>query len=377
MKFKKKILEYKIELIVFLTFLIYLVILRIMIPILRGRGVIGLGNGDIDWDFYIRMSRDITSIFKSEIITPFCYRPLMPLLSGLLPFNLEFNYALIIFISTYLTGIVLYFTLRIYFTKKISIIGLVFFCYLNYIVIIHKTTVLFDYGFFHYYFYDIYNVDSLALLFIMLCFYSILSSKKKMYSIFLVLGVLTKEIVLITIPVFLIYTFLKIDKKSNKKETFYKFSKNFLYIIPGILSFTLLHIIVKPDSLSNWIRWYIFYERNEYFSIEVIMIFLRLRYNAIMETNALYEWTIGTWGFIIIILCFFNTKKDMFNWIKLYGIFMILTYSQMFLGIATTKFFYYGFFPMILLALSGLNRINEAIKNSFNFNLSDILIIPQ
>jgi len=374
-KIKKSVRTYKIEFIVFTVFFLYLIIIRIITPIFGSAGALELGEGDLDWDFYIRMSRDITSIFKREIIVPFCYRPLMPFLASLLPFSLQINYALLVFISIYLTGIILYFTLRINFNKKISIIGLIIFCYLNYMVLIYRHITPSDYGFFLIYFHEIYNVDSLALLFIMLCFYCILTGKKKAYSIFLVIGILTKESVIFTISVFLLYTFLMRDKYESKKVMFHKYLKTFLYIIPGILAYVLIHIIVQPDSLSNWPRWYVFYGNSEYFSIEMIIRFIKIRFEGFLYRDGLYYWTVGTWGISLIYLISLNTGKKIFDWIKLYGIYMILVYSQMFLAIATTKFFYYGFFPMIFLAISGLNRIVVDPRNDIPLNIFEGIIL--
>jgi len=374
-KIKENILKYKIEIIIFAVFFLYLIVIRIITPIIGSAGYLKIGEGDLDWDFYIRMSKDITSIFKREIIAPFCYRPLMPFLASLLPFSLQINYALLVFISIYLTGIILYFTLRINFNKIVSFIGLVIFCYLNYMILIYQHITPSDYGFFLIYFHEIYNVDSLSLFFIMLCFYCILAGKKKGYSIFLVLGILTKESAIFTIPVFLLYTFLMRDRFENKKIRLHKYFKNLLYIIPGILAYVLIRIIVQPDSLSNWPRWYVFYGNSEYFSFEMIIRFIKIRYEGFLHRDGLYYWTVGTWGISLIYLISLNTGKKIFDWIKLYGIFMILTYSQMFLAIATTKFFYYGFFPMIFLALSGLNRIVEDSRNNFPLNLFEGIIL--
>jgi len=376
-KILEKIIKFKIEIIVFTGYFLYLIIIRIITPIFGSGGYINLGEGDLDWDFYIRMSRDIPSIFKKEIIAPFCHRPLMPFLAGLLPFSLQINYALLVFISVYLTGIMLYFTLRMFFNKILSVIGLIIFCYLNYMILIYQHITLSDYGFFLIYFHEIYNVDSLALLFIMLCFYCILSGKKKGYLIFLVLGILTKESVIFTISVFLLYTFLMRDKLENKKVMLYKYFKNLLYIGPGILVYVLIRIIVQPDSLSNWPRWYVFYGNSEYFSIEMIIRFIKIRYEGFLKRDGLYYWTVGTWGLSLTILISLNTGKKILNWLKLYGLYMVLVYSQMFLAIATTKFFYYGFFPMIFLALSGLNSMNEDFTNESTLNLLEGIKLTQ
>ena len=365
MKIKEKILSYRLELIVFSIFLVYLILVRKVIPIFQGR-LFPIGEWVIDWDYYVKMSQDIFSIFKSQIIKPFCYRPLVPLIGGLLPFDLETNYSLINFFSIYFTGVILYFTLRLKFNKSISIFGLFVFCYLNYIPT--AGIELFpEYAFYHAYLYEVYNVDCMTIFFIMCSFYCILSDKKKFYCISLVLGVLVKEILLITIPVYLIYQFMERDRTKNKKETCNAFLRSIVFIIPGILTYFIMHIIIVPQPLSadpwTYWRWQILvYEGNEYGSIGMIMKFLEKRIDQILYKFALLKWTFGSWGITLLILCFLNKKDVLIKWIKLYGLFMALIYSQMLLGIAETKYIHQGFYPMIFLGVSGLKRVYESFS---------------
>ncbi len=363
---REKFKKYRVETIVFLIFLFYLFLVRMTIPIFKGR-LFPIGEWVIDWDYYVKMSQDIFSIFKSQIITPFCYRPLVPLIAGILPFDFETNYSLINFFSIYFTGLILYFTLRLEFNKSISIFGLFVFCYLNYIPT--AGIELFpEHAFYHAYLYEVYNIDCITLFFIMCSFYCILSEKKKFYCICLVLGVLAKEIVLITIPVYIIYEFMKRDRTKNKKAMFNTFLRSILFIVPGILTYFIMQIIVIPQPFSADPRAYFVwhtraYDGNEYGSIGMIMMFLEIRINQILYEFALLKWTFGSWGITLLILCLFNKKDTLFKWIKLYGLFMVLIYSQMLLGIAETKYIHQGFYPMIFLGASGLNRIYESFSS--------------
>ena len=362
MKIREKIIKYIVEIVVFSIFLFYLILVRMVIPIFQGR-LFPIGEFVIDWDYYVIMSQDIFSIFKSQIIKPFCYRPLVPLIGGLLPFDLETSYSLINFFSIYFTGVILYFTLRLEFNKSISIFGLIVFCYLNYIPT--AGIELFpEYAFYHAYLYEVYNVDCLTLFFIMCGFYCILSAKKKYYCISLIFGVLVKEMVLITIPVYLIYEFMERDRTKNKKEICNTFLRSVVFILPGILTYFIMQAIVVPQPLTAdprayWVWHTRAYDGNDYGSIGMILMFLEIRINQILHEFALLKWTFGTWGITLLILCFFNKKDALIKWIKLYGFFMVLIYSQMLLGIAETKYIHQGFYPMIFLGVSGLNRIYE------------------
>jgi hypothetical protein len=351
MEIKEKVLYYRVELIVFSIFFIYLLIARMTIP--SGKPFLSW----YDWDFYIHMAKDPLVIFRREVIAPFCHRPLVPLIVWVIPLNLESSFATINLIALFLTGIVLYFTLRLFFDKKMSITGLFFFCLLNYML--PGIPTFKNHYFFHVYFHLNYMVDPLAYLFIMCCFYSILKLNSKHYCIFLTLGVLTKEIVLFTIPVYIVYLYMNQEDNMKSKEKILEISKNLKYIIPGVGVFILLRIIIIPDSIKNYAYWSFLYEGNDYFSIQMILIFLERRFEELAQGYGFLQYTLGIWGIHTFILFLFNKKREIYNWIKLYGIFMILIYLQLFLGEARTRPIYYGFFPMIFLSISGLNRICE------------------
>ncbi|MFX1344275.1 MAG: hypothetical protein ACFFBC_02095 [Promethearchaeota archaeon] len=363
---KEYFVKYRVEIIVFTIFLVYLLILRIFIPISNGRllpglSYIPLGEGFADWDYFVMMSRDIFSIFKGKIVEPFCYRPFIPLIAGLLPFNIEISYSLITFLSIYLTGIMLYFTLRLKFNKMLSLFGLVMFCLLCYLP---SNWIITDYSFFHVELFMIYLVDVESWLIIICCFYCILSSKKIGFAISLTLGVLIKEVVLFTIPVFLIYELLENDRNEGKRQKFYSFLRNIQYIVPGILTFLILHFIVIPQPTSEVPAWYLYYEKNDYGSIGMILAFIGKRIDQIInDPLKLFQWTIGIWGIPLVLLWFFNKKSDFVYWLKLYGIFIILVYLQLFWGMAEGKYIDLAFFPMISLGVSGLNRTSILINN--------------
>lgn len=372
---KEFVIKYQVEIITFLIFLVYLIILRIFIPISNGRllpalSYIPLGEGEADWDYFIMMSRDIFSIFKKQIIEPFCYRPLIPLIAGLLPFSLELSYSLITFLSIYLTGIMLYFTLRLKFSKELCIIGLAMFCFLSYLP---SNWIITEYSFFHVELFMIYLVDVESWLIVICCFYCILTSNKKGFAFLLIIGVLIKEVVLFTVPVFFIYELLEDERYKRKKHKFYSLLRNIQYIIPGILAYFIIRLMVVPDPISNHPAWYIrVYEGNDYGSLGMILVFLERRIEQIVnDPSKILFWTIGVWSAPLLILCCFNTKGDLLYWIKLYGVFMILVYLQLLWGGAEGKYIDSGFFPMILLGISGLNRIIniEIVEPNMNYDL--------
>ncbi|MFW9880245.1 MAG: hypothetical protein ACFFG0_44800, partial [Candidatus Thorarchaeota archaeon] len=60
---------------------------------------------------------------------------------------------------------------------------------------------------------------------------------------------------------------------------------------------------------------------------------------------------------------FFNSIPDLINWTKLYGIFLLLVYFQLFMGLSEARYINYGFFPIIFLGVSGLSNIYDLIKD--------------
>lgn len=245
----------------------------------------------------------------------------------------------------------LYFTLRTKFDKKFSAIGLLIFCYLNHLGFITNGPIICN-------FINYILVDSLAFFFLIVCFYAILTSKKKLYMISLILGVLTKEVVLFTIPVFLIYNIfeegdgIKI-KDIFKRKSIKRIFNSLIFIIPALTVFTLLRVFIIPEPISNYPFWYEYYQGYEYFSVEMIIYQLKLRIEELSQGYGPLYYTIGIWGVIPLVLCLINKRKEIVKWLKLYGIFMMLVYGTLLLG-GGKRMLFIGFFPLINLTVSGL-----------------------
>lgn len=184
---------------------------------------------------YYLMAQNIHIIFRSAIFNPFCYRILVPFLVYISPLETDMSFIILSFVSLYLTGIVLYYTLRIKFNRILSTYGLLAFI----------TLEIIDISFDNY-----YLVDSVAYFFIILCFYAILKENKRLYLISLIFGVLTKETALFTIPVFLLYSiyFAEEDQREIKidKDVILQIIKLSKYFAPSLIIFIFLRIIIKP-----------------------------------------------------------------------------------------------------------------------------------
>ncbi len=377
----EKILKYKFEIICFTIFFYFLLYLRVITPYHDTYLEWKFDpyhdtylEWKFDWDFYRLMYNDITIVFNREnpeVIAPFCYRILTPLVVRLFPFeDMTLNWGLYSFIFIYLTGIVLYFIFRIYFNKYISMVGLILFCYLCFTspTIPSFGDSIYDYYFMQYYFYMVFHVDPLAYFLLMLCFYSILKSNKKLFCISLLLGILTKESILFTIPVYLIHEYLKRRKIKNREKSIYNFLNGFKPIVPTILIFILMRIIITPKSSLEEVYWDEYYQGNEYMSLGMIEVLLKYLISDYHDFGwGILDYSILFWSPLLFILFCFNKKKDVFNWFKLYSVFIAAIYFQMMIAGERSRALFFGFFPILLLAVSGVNNIYEIIQKKINY----------
>ena len=123
--------------------LIYLIIIRLLTPLFVSPAP-GFDTTN-DHYHYINMAR---APFKPKVaIAPFCYRILIPFIAWLMPFDLVTNFVIISFVGFYLTGIVLYFLLKEFFSKILAITGI---------------TIFFSLNMTWYFFYNIWLTESLA-----------------------------------------------------------------------------------------------------------------------------------------------------------------------------------------------------------------------
>ena len=326
-----------------LLFTIYFII------ILLFRLIISYGHalyydGEKDLEFYFEMSMDFPSVFKKEFMAPFCYRILFPLIAYLSPLSPLSTFSLINFTSFFLMGILLYYTLRFHFSKVYSAAGLGFLC----LFMISSTQFIMGP------FYFGYIIDPLVYLFILCCFYAIVTSKKKMYALFLFFGVLTKESVLFTVPVFFLANIFREHDTLDFKQAFGSIYRNMKYILPTVFVIIALRLIIIPSPVQDHPWWYDYYQHNDYMSIGFIMVMIQKQ---LEEPLALiFGCTMFSWSVTFVFL-FFNSKKNWSNWLKVYGVFMCCTYMQIIMGYHKPRLLLIAFYPMIVFSLLGFKGI--------------------
>lgn len=148
----------------------------------------GFANmGSYDSLIYLKMSY---APFQSTL-APYMYRILTPTLAFMLPFDHVINFTLINLISLFLTGVLFYYYLKkLNFSQIHSILGVLLFFL--------SPTIIFS-------MYYIVLVDFLSFFFILLAFYAILCKNDKLYLIALILGILNKETILFTLPLYFLF----------------------------------------------------------------------------------------------------------------------------------------------------------------------------
>ena len=170
---------------------------------------------------------------------PFKYRILTPLIVYLLPINHLNGFIIINLISLFLTAMLLYYYLKkLDFRSKDSLIGVLFF--------LLSPVVIFTMN-------DIVLVDALSFLLLLLTFYAILCKNDILYLFFLILGILNKETVLLTIPLFFLYKLENNKFIDTLKSTIFLLIPVFIVFIGirfyvGFSSYYTLHLIEENIS---------------------------------------------------------------------------------------------------------------------------------
>ncbi len=143
--------------------------------------------------FYFNMSYAPFNV----TIAPYMYRMLTPFLVYVFPFNHMIGFLLVNLTSLFLTALLFYYYLKkLNFNRIHSFTGVFMF--------LLSSTVIFS-------MYDIVLVDFMSFLFFLLAFYALLCKNDKIYLVALILGILNKETILFTIP---LYFLLKLECNS-------------------------------------------------------------------------------------------------------------------------------------------------------------------
>ena len=183
---------------------------------------------------------NFTEYFKGKseldkIFPPFSYRPLMPFVASLLPFDSMLSMSIVNVIANLLTVLLIYLTLRqLNFNYSLRIVGI-----LLYIV----SFPLMYYG-------SSGFLEPTANLFIYLIVYLTVSNRIVYLPIVFILAAITKEVTIIALPFALVY--LLVNNRSNLREL----KKSMFLLLLSFLFFIIANLLIRYlFSTDNTYLW--------------------------------------------------------------------------------------------------------------------------
>ncbi|PKK83900.1 MAG: hypothetical protein CVT49_05600 [candidate division Zixibacteria bacterium HGW-Zixibacteria-1] len=207
--------------------LILIGLIFVIMVVLYGR--IDTGRADYQhWDLHqYQMMAERSPMPPDDVSRPFAYRILGPYLAGLLPFDLDTSfYIFSLAVSAMLVFLFYRFLCSLKIERTAAALAVIIFIFNKYF-----------FGFTVWNFYQLNDVLSLIL--ILLLFFSIHRQQWLQYAIFLAVGAITRETVMIMVPVALIYL-----------VEYGRFKQHILSWVmaslPGILIFIILRMVIVP-----------------------------------------------------------------------------------------------------------------------------------
>ena len=155
-------------------------------------------------------------------------RILVPFLVYLLPIDHYAGFAAVNLASLFLLGILFY-----YYIKKLNFGRMEAFA--GVLLLILSPTMIYTIR-------NICLVDIPSFLFILIAFYAMLIKNEKLYLIVLILGVLNKETILLTLPVYFLY-------KLSSSNAIAAFKSTAMVAIPAMILFAAMKIFLQPTPV--------------------------------------------------------------------------------------------------------------------------------
>lgn len=169
----------------------------------------------------------------AEVQQPFAYRMLGPYIVGLFPVATPLGFYVFAFLSLVVLAISCYFFLLYVSARQ----GFIAFFVVSLFVL---NKYLFGYLAWNYFQIN----DTLSLIFIIVLFWAMLGCRWGVFAFVLFIGALTRETVMIMVPVSF---FFLLEKKKLRSES----KKIVLAVTPGILVFLLLRLFINPVGGLN------------------------------------------------------------------------------------------------------------------------------
>ncbi|MHB8853949.1 MAG: hypothetical protein ACYC6P_11420 [Ignavibacteriaceae bacterium] len=278
-------------------------------------------------------------------IAPYCWRIIVPLIAYILPFTLETNFLIITFISILITSILIYYLLKeLNFNKNLALTGLMIFFSLGWAT--------------KYFIQDFWLVDSTAFLFIVIIIYFLLKRNDLAFSIFLLLGILVKETIFFTAPLYY-------SLNAKKFIDFKLLAKFTLLVLPAILISIFIRSIIPylnydhayltslPDKLK------IVFDNKSNYDLSIYFNFRQSIFGIIKNI-------FGTFGIILLLFPLFTIGKN-FPLLIRFSPFLLAGFLQLLSPINVPRLLIICSPVLIIMALNGIKKLIEEKNYSFYF----------
>lgn len=279
-------------------------------------------------------------------IAPFCWRIGNPFLAKTLPLDLQSSFFLISFSSIWMTGVLIYYLAKTSgFSKICALVGMLMFFSLKW------ATRL--------YLFIFWGADPLSFLFIVLSICCILSKKDMLFLLVLMIGVTVKESVIFVAPLY--YTF-NARKLIDRKLAF----RMLLLVAPA--ASVLISLRLGIPKMNNDVAYLstlpeklrIVQEGASSYGYLALLREIGLQRLKMLSLSTLGDYTIGTFGVVLMSLPFFSVKRNIKLFLRFIP-FLALVGSQLLFAVGTNRLLALGFPAIIMMALNGLVTVSGAL----------------
>lgn len=307
-----------------------------------------------DHTYYISLAMDGSAHCN---VAPYCYRVLQPMMTRILPFDLQTNFLLITMASLWLTGIALYYLLKTY---KFSIIA----CFAGVLLFYSLGWAT---GFLLFYF---WMSDGLVFFLITLAIYCIRTKRDAYFMGLLAIGAVAKESILVVAPLY--YTLNLVPNPRSLFRSLFdgKLAAKTLFLIsPAIIVLLVLRFAIPVTNTVNYLEaihyWAVAHSEHAVGSALIIAPNVR----GWLVLTYIFDY-IATFG-LALFLPFLAIKRNIEHLLR-YVPFLVLVSVQLLLAEATERLLVYAFPVVVLLALNGLSALSERLA----LNPISLLLLP-
>ena len=279
-------------------------------------------------------------------IAPFCHRILMPLLVRALPLDIRTGFILVSLLSVMGTSILCY-----YIAKKMGwpqpypLMAMLLFLNLGWHV--------------RYTLWNFWNIDPLLYVLVAGSVYALLNGKYVIASLLLALGVATKEVALLALPLFFTLCAKSLwDWKHLRRAI--------LMALPPLLLFVSLQLAIpRKNNDAAYVNSLPFEVTNVFWGkvsqisatemVKAVFVDWRLKELRSNPVNAVRSYTTIPWG-VALVLPFLAIRRNRDLFIR-FSPLILAAYALLVITSDTERLLTFAFLPAVLLSLNGLGQI--------------------